>query len=251
MFPLTFVTIWTQWNITSRYTCPCSFLIHLCSVVTEEWDHNWNLFRAMVSPPCWVLQQSDFIQDFISSLSFCINRKKGGWKNTLAEVLWQKALIFVIASQWVRASVIAETSLLPVPTRVSWLEGRFLLPQAWPGEERSFTAHCYHRVFLPCELEPVQRCPGSSMLPSVELIRSEAALSNHSPQPSWTRYLVNISLQSCDEQSECIPSPSTTVDTFAVTLQHITVAFCICLWSFFLHYAVDFSGGISLYMCAI
>lgn len=74
----------------SPYTCAFSFLIHICSVDLEEWDHNWNLFRAMVSPPCWVLQQSDFIHDFISSLSFCINRKKR-WmeeyagRNALAE----------------------------------------------------------------------------------------------------------------------------------------------------------------------
>lgn len=54
----------------SHYSCPCLFLIHLCSVVAEGWDHNWNSFRALFSPPCWVLQHSDFIQDFISSCLF-------------------------------------------------------------------------------------------------------------------------------------------------------------------------------------
>lgn len=94
----------------SHYTCACSFLIHLCSVVIEEWDHNWNSFRVTVSPPCWVLQQNYFIQDFISSLSFGINRKKeeGAWKNMLAEMLWQKALVFVMASRRARASVTAQ-----------------------------------------------------------------------------------------------------------------------------------------------
>lgn len=53
----------------------------------------------MISPPCWILQQNDFMQDFISSLSFCISRREeGGWKNTLAEALWQEALVFVMPS---------------------------------------------------------------------------------------------------------------------------------------------------------
>lgn len=117
--------------------CPWCFLIHLRSVVIEEWDHNWSVFRAMGPPPCWVLQQDDFIQDFISSLSFLHKQKRRWMKEYTGEMLWQEALSFVITSQWAGASVIAETCLLPVPTRVPWLEGQLPSTQLWPrgGEE--------------------------------------------------------------------------------------------------------------------
>lgn len=129
----------------SRDMCAHSFLIRLCSLDIQEWDHNWHLFRAMLSPPFWVLQQSDFIQDFIFCLSFSMSRKKGGWKNLLAEMHWQKALIFIITSWWVRDSVIAETCLAAHPhTHMFWdLRAGFSAPRAGLGGEVSFTAHCY------------------------------------------------------------------------------------------------------------
>lgn len=136
----------------SRDTCAHSFLIRLCSVDVQEWDHSWHLFRAMLSPPFWVLQQSDFIQDFISSLSFSMSRKKGGWKNLLAEMRWQKALIFIITSWWVRDSVIAETCLAAHPHTCFGTWGQASQHQGLAWGRRWVSQH------IVTEPEPVQRC---------------------------------------------------------------------------------------------